>query len=109
MTQLKIFLLLIVCAFSAQAANARNSKMPADELHGKRIGVIGDCDMRRWRTALIMSLSLADIMMLSNWILSEELIISKIKWRFCVKDWSRNIRRRKYSFSPVCHPSLRME
>ena len=53
--------------------------------------------MQKWRTALIMSLSSADIMMLLNWILSGGLITSKIKWRFCVKDWSRNIRRRKYS------------
>ena len=46
MTHLKIFLLLIVCAFSAQAANAQNSKTTVDELNGKRIGVIGDSYVR---------------------------------------------------------------
>ena len=35
--------------------------------------------------ASIMSLSLADIMMHLNWILSEVLITSRIKWKFCAK------------------------
>ena len=33
----------------------------------------------------IMSLSLADIMMHLNWILSEVLMTSRIKWKFCAK------------------------
>lgn len=133
MTHLKIFFLLIVCALSVLDGKAQTGIALADELNGKRIGVIGDsyvrnhkepfentwhykfakkhgmeyfnygkngnsiaysardgekrciCDMRRWRIASIMSLSLADIMMHLNWTLSEVLITSKIKWKFCAK------------------------
>lgn len=46
MTHLKIFLLLIVCAFSVQQVDAQSSRTAVDELNGKRLGVIGDSYVR---------------------------------------------------------------
>lgn len=46
MTHLKIFLLLIVCALSVLDGKAQTGIALADELNGKRIGVIGDSYVR---------------------------------------------------------------
>lgn len=60
MTHLKIFLLLIVCALSVLDGKAQTGIALADELNGKRIGVIGDSYVRniksRLRTHGIISL-----------------------------------------------------
>ena len=89
MTHLKIFLLLIVCAFSAQAANAQNSKTTVDELNGKRIGVIGDSYVRNHKEPFE-----------NTW---HYKFAKKhgMEYFNYVKDWSRNIRRQKYFSLPV--------
>ena len=42
MTQLRLFLLLIVCALCSLESNAQTCNLGSNELNGKRIAVIGD-------------------------------------------------------------------